>query len=417
MPRGGRGRVSHRAVRPGPGITDAQVVQDRPGHVGHDGVSGLEPHALLLEPLHDAPDGFEAERAPSGEHDAVHRGNQVVRIEEVQPVDAGRATADCDARHRGLVGKHDGDAREPDRIGDVPDADSGDHGPVFRDRRPAHVGELDAAERHLGADLEPAHGQRPDEGDVSGEAAVVRERGSDAGRQARRLLARGRPEDERHLREPPGPAASMLRRELLVDHRVHDRRLALGLDLIGDDEATLARLEQREGVLGDQSGIHEPSRELGQLEELGRPLDEGAIHLARSRVRACRRGRRLREEAPPPREFRRRQRADARVQRERLAHERAGAGRVGLDPRQLLMLAQQAQLGVEALPGDGAACRLEDADLVVEDERAELELAAEPAFEEDPDRAGSGAVDAGQPRSNGALRVAPDDWSARRRGR
>src|SRR4029077_8188597 len=95
-------------------------------------VSSAEPHRVFLEPLHDAPDRFETEGAPSGEHDAVHGGNQMAGIEELESMDAGRPPADFDAAYRGMVGQHDRETGESDRIGGVSDADSGDHGPDFR---------------------------------------------------------------------------------------------------------------------------------------------------------------------------------------------------------------------------------------------------------------------------------------------
>src|SRR5207249_279634 len=80
-----------------------------------------------LEPLHHAPDGFQAEGAASGKDDAVHGPSQVTRMEELEPVDTGRPAADLDAPHRGMVGQHHGDAGEPGAIGGVADAHSSNH--------------------------------------------------------------------------------------------------------------------------------------------------------------------------------------------------------------------------------------------------------------------------------------------------
>src|SRR5439155_15877244 len=72
-------------------------------------------------------------------------------------------------------------------------------------------------------------------------------------------------------------------------------------------------------------------------------------------------------------------------------------------------------LAFEALPGDVAYGRVEDADLIVEDERAETKR-AERALEEDPRRARPGAVDAGEPRANGARVALSDEWTGGRCG-
>ena len=121
-----------------------------------------------------------------------------------------------------------------------------------------------------------------------------------------------------------------------------------------------------------------------------------------------------RKHRAPPREGGRRRRPRRRVQRERLGDERRRPlGRRG-HPRQLLGLAERALLGLEPLAGDRAARRLEDARLVVEDQRAEPQPASEPALEDDPGRARPGAVDAREPRGGGALRLAADERAGER---
>ena len=108
--------------------------------------------------------------------------------------------------------------------------------------------------------------------------------------------------------------------------------------------------------------------------------------------------------------------AQPRVQIERLRHEPAGAGGITVHPGELLVLAQRAELPLEALARDRAARHLEDARLVVEDQRAQRQAAAEPALEEDPDGARAAAVDAGQPGAHRALRRPSDHGPRGRRG-
>src|SRR2546428_12181652 len=100
---------------------------------------------------------------------------------------------------------------------------------------------------------------------------------------------------------------------------------------------------------------------------------------------------------------------------ERLGHEPGRSPRVDLDPGQLLRCSELGELALEALPCDVASGRVEDADLIVEDERAETKR-AERALEEDPRRARPGAVDAGEPRANGARVALSDEWTGGRCG-
>jgi len=101
------------------------------------------------------------------------------------------------------------------------------------------------------------------------------------------------------------------------------------------------------------------------------------------------------------------------MQREGGVHGGHGARRRHLDPRQLLVGAQGGELRVEAFTRDLAAGDLEDADDVVEDERAQRGP-AEAAIEQNPHRARAGAVDAGQPRANRLLRASGHDRAPRR---
>ena len=207
-------------------------------------------------------------------------------------------------------------------------------------------------------------------------------------------------------------------REHLRDGGVHDGRLALGLDLLRDHEPAVAGFQQRDGVLAERGGIHEPAAQLRQFEQRGAMLERRGIGGGRRRgvgEQGIGCGAR-REQRAPARELGRGRGARGRVQRQRLRHQGLGALGRGGQPGQLLRLAQRALLGLEPLAGDRPARGLEDARLVIEDEGAEPEAAAQPALEDDPARARARAVDAGQPGGGGALRLAPDE-GARARAR
>ena len=97
-------RMAHRAIGPrAVGSPSAEVVEDGAGHVGHHGLARGEADAALLEVAHHAPDRLEAEGAAAGQDDAVERGHEVTRVEELEAVHAGRPAADLDAAHRGRV--------------------------------------------------------------------------------------------------------------------------------------------------------------------------------------------------------------------------------------------------------------------------------------------------------------------------
>src|SRR3989475_10269265 len=102
---------------------------------------------------------------------------------------------------------------------------------------------------------------------------AVGERGS-RGRRGRRWLGpAGGAEDPGHLGEPPRPAAPRRGRELALDHAREDRLLPLGLDLVGNYEAALARLLYLERVALDRLGVEEPARHLGEREQLCRAIE------------------------------------------------------------------------------------------------------------------------------------------------
>src|SRR5262249_1544817 len=122
------------------------------------------------------------------------------------------------------------------------------------------------------------------------------------------------------------------------------------------------------------------------------------------------------EERTPALERGRRRRARVTMTGERFGHETGGSLGIDFDPGKLLRRRQLGQLALEALLGDIAASRVEDADLVVEDQRAEPKR-AERALEEDPRRARPGAIDAGEPRSNRTGLAVRTERASRRRGR
>jgi hypothetical protein len=74
------------------------------------------------------------------------------------------------------------------------------------------------------------------------------------------------------------------------------------------------------------------------------------------------------------------------MQGQRLADEGHRACGLDLQPRQLLRGPQCGQLGLQPLPADLAAGGVENADLVIDDERAER-VTAERAVEQHPHRA------------------------------
>src|SRR5215471_16438767 len=282
-----------------------------------------------------------------------------------------------------------------------------------RARRAAHVGELDATERHLRRDLDASLRERANDRNAGGRTPLVDERYRSRAGQRRRVAARGA-KDERHLLEATAPAPSRIGGEEARDHAVDDGRLALGLDLIRDDEPALASLEQCKAVLLDEARLHEPAPQLWQLGQLGRALEQRGVGRRQFRG-AARRGRRRREQPAPSREAGGGIGAETSVQRERLHDEPARVGRIRLHPGQLLMLAQRGLLPLEAAPGDRAPRHFENAGLVVQQERAEQEAAPEPALEENPHGSRSAAVDARQPAPHGALGSSGDERRGRRR--
>ena len=192
-----------------------------------------------------------------------------------------------------------------------------------------------------------------------------------------------RVEHERHLGESPRPAAARLGAELARDHAADDRVLALGLDLVGDDESALTRREELDRVDLHGFRIEEPTRHLGELGERGRALDQRGIGGRKPRRR--RRGGPV-EEPAPARESLGRRGSLRRVEGQRLGDEADRARGIALDPRELLGRPEGGELGLEPPLGDLAPRDLEHPGRIVDDERAEGR-AAEAALEEDPEGA------------------------------
>src|SRR3989338_8170305 len=73
-PRPGRGArgVAHGAIRPDAMVAHVQIEDDGARDVRHHGAGDGEAPGVLLEILHGAPDGLEAEGAASCQDDAVH---------------------------------------------------------------------------------------------------------------------------------------------------------------------------------------------------------------------------------------------------------------------------------------------------------------------------------------------------------
>ena len=238
-----------------------------------------------------------------------------------------------------------------------------------------------------------------------------------AGHRARNLPQRGalgRVEDDRLLEETACPPLSGCVVDLPLDHARDERLLALALHLIGDDQATLARLKELERFGLHVPGLEEPAGRFGHVEHLCPARDERWIRL---RGRARRRGdRRAVEAALPAREARRCRRPEGAVERERFGDESARDLRRGLEPRELLIGAQGRELAVETLTGDASARDLENARRVVDDQRAELET-AECAVEENPHRARAAPVDGRHPCAHRAFLTALDHGARRRSGR
>src|SRR3990170_6732952 len=250
----------------------------------------------------------------------------------------------------------------------------------------ADLGGTDAPQRDLRGKGQAALGQPPREGQVARRARAVQERAGGGPGQAALALPAGGGENPRHLHEPPRPEPPRLGGERRVHDALDDGGLAFALLLVGEHEAALLGLEQLEGGALEVAGIQEPARQLGQLEQLPRVIEQrGVVDLRRLglpwRLN-------IGEERPPAGKLGGGLRAEPGVERQRLGDERRGARRGNLDPGELLALAERAELALEPLLGDGATRGIQDAGLVVHDQGAERP-AAECAWVSAVDGSGS----------------------------
>src|SRR3990172_1472483 len=124
--RGARG-VAHGAIRPDAMVAHVQIEDDGARDVRHHGAGDGEAPAVLLEILHGAPDGLEAEGATSCQDDAVHHRRQVAGVEELDAVDPRRPAGDLERAHRRPLRQDGRAAGERPEIGDVAHVDSRNH--------------------------------------------------------------------------------------------------------------------------------------------------------------------------------------------------------------------------------------------------------------------------------------------------
>src|SRR3972149_2759571 len=146
----------------------------------------------------------------------------------------------------------------------------------------ADLGGADAPQRDLRGKGQAALGQPPREGQVARRARAVQERAGGGPGQAAVAFPAGGVEDPRHLHEPPRPEPPPLGGECRVHDALGDGGRGLGLLLVGEHEAALLGLEQLPGGALEVAGIQEPARQLGQLEELPRVIEQrGVVDLRR----------------------------------------------------------------------------------------------------------------------------------------
>ena len=211
------GGVAHGAIGSPPVIAHSEVVEDGAGHVRHHGLARRESRTALFQPVHDAPNSFEAKGAAAREHDGIDRGHEMARIEELEPVNADSPAADLDAGDRRAVGQHDRDPGEPDLIGGVTDPHAQESRAGRPHRSAADVGQLGAAEGDLGGHIEPAEHEGANERNVTGRPPLLGERRRGNYRDLLRLVAARGAEDQRHLGEALRPAPARFVREEAID--------------------------------------------------------------------------------------------------------------------------------------------------------------------------------------------------------
>ena len=199
--RGLTGRLpAHLACGTDSAVAHVEIEQERARHVRHHRRSRRVALALALQPAQHAPDGLAAEAAAAAQHDAVHRADEVTRVEIVEADHVVGPAAQLGAGHRRPIAQHHADAREGGLIGGVADADAGDVG----DRGRGVRGPVEGLGPRLAADL---GGGNPAQGDFGGDlqAATRERRGRTAGASPRAARRPAPPPPPR--RRTPAPAA------------------------------------------------------------------------------------------------------------------------------------------------------------------------------------------------------------------
>jgi len=131
---------------------------------------------------------------------------------------------------------------------------------------PRRVCGREPAKRDFAGDLERAGGKLASERVAMRGARVVAELSRCRACERGVLPAPGRVEDQRHLGEPAGPASAHLGRQLALDDTGDHRLPVLGLDLVGDDQPTLTRLQHLDRLGLDSLRLEEPSVQLGKIQ-------------------------------------------------------------------------------------------------------------------------------------------------------
>ena len=380
--------------------------------------------------LHHAPDRLEAEGAAAGQDDAVERGHEMARVEELEAVDAGGPAADLDAAHRGPSGRITVHAGEPDRVGGVADPQAGDHERARPRRRAAHVGQARAAQRDLGGHLEAARGEGAHERD--GASPAARRRASAAAVRsaiAAGSSAPGLPEDLRHLAQPGRPAPA--RRVGKLRARSTPSTMAASRSALIWSETTrrLSRAWSRASAscCTSAGSTNQPSSsgrssEGGGVGRAGCRLSWTAGAPAAVTAGACPRLARLRLEpsrrSAPAGELGRRHGAEPLVQREGLGDQRRRRGGRPLSTHGSFWCSRSPRSSASRrlrVMGPPAASMIPASSFRISEQSRRP--AAEAALEEDPRGAGAAAVDAGEPGAHRMLGRARDHRAGGRGGR
>ena len=184
----------------------------------------------------------------------------MARVEELEAVDADGPAADLDPADGRPVGEDRGHPGEPDRSVAWPTRRPGNHEP--EDPATRVTSDSCPAEGDLAGHVEPAQARARARGEFRARPRPGAERAPTA---ADTPPCSSRPVLEDHPPSPPRPAPAPSRAAREADRSmtpVDDRGLAFRLDLVGDDEAALARLKQvrvRRAAASAGSTNHPPS--------------------------------------------------------------------------------------------------------------------------------------------------------------